>query len=131
MKKLSLFLLFILVATITASAESLVFKSTHYSQQVLSNGKWDKWTKWEPCEVKIDIDLDTDRVTIYSNRTQVYKITDYVGKTENKGDVSVKYLFVDQDGDKGTLRLRIRKDGRSEIYIDFANIRWSYIVKRI
>lgn len=131
MKKLSLILLFIIVASITASAENLVYNSTHYSQQYLADGKWGKWSDWESCNVKIDIDLDKDIVTIYSSRKQIYNITEFVGKTENEGDVTLKFLFIDQDGDKGTLRLLMRNNGRSEIYIDFANIRWAYIVKRV
>ena len=130
MKKLTLLLLLIVVTAVSASAQTLVFKATHYSQQFQKNGHWEEWSDWEPSSVKIDMNLDTDVVKVYSKRTQVYNIYEFVGESKDDGDTTITYRFIDQDGDKGNMRLLMRKSGRSEIYFDFANVRWAYIVLR-
>ena len=48
------------------------------------------------------------------------------GKMQGRGT----YKFYDQDLDFGNMRLMIRKNGQSQIYIDFSNISWAYDVIR-
>ena len=129
MKKLSLLLLMILLTTITVSAENMIVKSIAFSMQKQENNKWGNWSEWEPSSLKIDIDLDKKIVKIYSSKTQVYNIVDFLGATEDNGDTTATFQFIDQDGDIGQLRMHERKNGRSEIYIDFDNVRWAYIVE--
>lgn len=131
MKKFTVLLIFLLTITFSISAEILIFKSTHYSHQILQDNKWKDWTEWQPSDVKIDIDLDTDIVTVYSKTKQIYQIYDFVGETENQGNITVTYRFINQDDERGNMRLLLRKNGQSEIYFDFANIRYAYIVKRV
>ena len=131
MKKTIVLLLFAILSIVSLNAEVLKFKSTYYSQQLMEFGGWGNWSDWKSCNVKIDINLDTDVVKIYSQREQTYRVTKYVGETEDDGYKTHTFRFTDQDGDRGTMRLIQRDSGRSEIYIDFANIRWAYIVQRI
>lgn len=74
--------------------------------------------------------LTTDQIIIYSQRVQTYYIYKYDTYISNEGLNAVRFYFVDQDLDKGTCRLVIRKDGTSQIYIDFLNITWVYNVIR-
>ena len=81
--------------------------------------------------MNIIINLNTDVVTIYSPRTQVYRIYEYSGTTrDSDGDVTATFYFYDQDNDRGTMRLVIRANGQSQLYIDFANVMWAYDVYR-
>jgi hypothetical protein len=50
---------------------------------------------------------------------------------DDGGGVQIKFSVIDQDGDRGTVRLRIQNDGNSQLYVDFADIMWVYNVYRI
>lgn len=78
----------------------------------------------------LTIDLTNDIVTVYSPNIQRYKVY-AVGNFYYESNAQVQeYKFIDQDGDSGTLKLVMRTTGRSEVYIQFANIIWAYIVVR-
>lgn len=121
----------IVIFTITASAQTLRFKTQAYSQRDMFYGMWAEWSNWESSNMSITMDLDSDLITIYSPRVQYYKITQYVGNYIDNGASIAEYKMIDQDGDRGTLLLVIKADGQSEIYIKFANIQWAYVVVRI
>lgn len=114
----------------TAKAQIYTYKTTEFAYKyVNSYGKWNDWSSWEKSSMLITINFDTDIVKIYSPTTQVYKITDYLEEyTDQYGGKQVKFEFIDQDGDYGKMRLRIEKNGNSQIYIDFANVMWVYNV---
>lgn len=84
--------------------------------------------------MSISINLDTDIITIYSPRTQTYAVygTYNNGQTyrDNDGGNNLKYYVVDQDGDRGEIRLRVERNGNSQIYVDFSNCAWVYNVVR-
>lgn len=77
----------------------------------------------EKCNVRIVINLEKDMVTIYRNVTQYYYIYDTYNNgdpyPDTKGGYQIKFYMVDQDGNKGSLRLRVASNGTSQIYIDF------------
>lgn len=132
MKKL--FLLFLMVLTFTmVKAQTYHYNATSFACKVVNSyGSWTNWTDWESCNVPIVMDYDNDVVTIYSNKTQIYKITKYIRKyTDSSGGSQVEFNFVDQDYDRGVMRLRIERNGNSQIYIDFSNVMWVYNVIRV
>lgn len=131
MKKI-LVLLMLMICVVTASAQVLNFRTTSYTYKEKTSYGWTRWAPYESSNMKVTINLNTDLVTIYSPRTQYYKIISYDGTyTDSDGDQTAKYRFYDQDGDFGTIRLVVRRSGKSEIYIDFANVMWVYSVIRI
>lgn len=132
MKKF-LLIIFLGLISFAASAQILEFRTTAYTQKQLNSyGTWSDWSPWQNSSMLIQMDLDKDIVVIYSPVTQRYKIIAYVGNyTDKDGEQSAEYKFIDQDGDRGTMKLMVRKSGRSEIYIMFRNIIWVYTVVRI
>lgn len=103
------------------------YKAYQYTQKMSYESEFDDWTT---VNIPIVFNLTTDQIIIYSQRTQTYYIYKYETYTSNEGLNAIRFYFVDQDVDKGTCRLLIRKDGTSQIYIDFANITWVYNVVR-
>ena len=103
------------------------YKAYQYTQKMSYESEFDDWTT---VNIPIVFNLTTDQIIIYSQRTQTYYIYKYETYTSNEGLNAIRFYFVDQDVDKGTCRLLIRKDGASQIYIDFANITWVYNVVR-
>ena len=134
MKKTFLLVFFALMAISAFADDLLLFRATSFCyKEKNSRGQWGDWSKWQDSDVKITMDMTTDVVTVYSPTKQVYQITEYLGdSTDSDGDTTIKFRFIDQDGDRGTMRLMQRKaDSRSEIYIDFNNVTWVYEVRRI
>jgi hypothetical protein len=122
-----IFLVFINIC----NAQVLKFRS--YSSSFKSNGTYG-WTKWsEPTEnnILIVLDLDKNRVSIYSKETQIYDIyKSYEKVTDSDGDYIFEYACVDADG----LRCHVRwvklnsQNGRIQVYVDFSDMMWMYNV---
>ena len=117
------------IGTLKANTNDNVqyYKAYKYTQKMSYESEFDDWTT---VNIPIVFNLTTDQIIIYSQRTQTYYIYKYETYTSNEGLNAIRFYFVDQDVDKGTCRLLIRKDGTSQIYIDFANITWVYNVVR-
>lgn len=128
---LMLVLLFVCTAI---NAQVLQFKTTSYAENRYNytTQKWSGWSRWEPSNMLLTIDLNSDIITVYSPKTQIYVIYKAEASyTDSDGDLHVPFKFIDQDGDRGTIKLLQRKSGSSEVYIEFSNIRWCYQVIRL
>lgn len=131
-------LLLTLVAAFTlsfsANAESLWFKAYKYAYKYKTESNRNNssgWSDWIRCDVNIEFMMDDDIIVIYSNKTQIYAIYENMGTyTDSEGGKQQGYYVLDQDMDKGSIRLRIDRDGTSQIYIDFNDVGWVYTVVR-
>ena len=131
MKKLLLAML-LCVISITSFAQVINFETTSYTYKEYTSRGWTKWAPYEHSSMLLTMDMNRDLVIIYSPKTQIYKIVNYSGAyTDNDGDATIEFKFIDQDGDRGTMRLMQRTNGKSEVYIQFANIIWVYSVIRL
>ena len=125
MKKILLIFALLLTVFTTQAQNNVIYETTHELAIKINN----QWSEWKPCNVTIKIDLDQDKVTIYSDEVQIYRI---IGETISPNDNSgkqISFLIIDQDGDKGRMRFRVQNDGIRQIYIDFNNISWCYTLK--
>lgn len=131
MKKIILFII-LAITSISSFAQIQNYRSTHFSYKIKNdNGVWSDWSKWEDSNLKIIFDLSNDIITIKSPKVQVYRVLEYLKNfTDSAEGRQVEFSVIDQDYDIGHLRLRIEKNGRSQIYIDFENIIWCYVVVR-
>lgn len=131
MKKL--ICIFVLVfISISSFAQIQNYRSTHFSYKIKNeNGGWGDWSKWEDSNLKIVFDLSKDIITIKSQKLQVYRVIKYLDNFIDSAEgKQVEFSVIDQDYDKGHMRLRIEKNGRSQIYVDFDNIILCYVVVR-
>lgn len=122
-----------LMFSLSSFGETIFFKTTGFAmKQKYSNGVWSNWTDWQDSDMYITMNLETDVVKVFSPETQVYRITEHVRNyTDDSGGKQAEYRFIDQDGDRGSMRLRIEKNGNNQIYIEFADVMWVYNVRRI
>lgn len=111
-----------------ARADNIEYYNAYqYSQKLVTDSYWDSWTH---VNILITFNYTTDKIIIYSNKIQVYSIYNYDIYYDNDGEKVLRFYFIDQDYDKGTMRLMVRPSGTSQIYVDFANISWVYNVKK-
>lgn len=120
--------------SISCYSQELRFKTTQYASASVINGRY-YWGDWENSNMILSMNLNTDQIIIYSPKTQVYQIY----ATYNDGNIyfdsdggsNIRFYVIDQDYDKGSIRLRVERNGNSQIYIDFSNVAWVYNVVRI
>lgn len=131
-KRIILTIIMCLSISATANAETIWYQAYQYAQASVYNGNY-TWSDWKPSTVKMKIEWDNDFIVVYSPKIQTYKILTCVEPmhADSKGGAECKFRFIDGDGDRGTLRLRIGPSGEAQVYINFSNIAWVYNVKKI
>ena len=103
------------------------YETTSFSMKKVVKGEWTDWSEWEESGMIITMNLTKDVVEILSPKAQIYNITENKGLYFDQEDGrNVNFSFVDQEGYKGTMRLRIEKNGNSQMYIEYANVMWVY-----
>lgn len=134
MKKYFFILLAVMLFGVTnkVEAQTYNYRAFEFSIKYLNdNGTWTNWSDWKKVNIRVKIDFDTDLIVVHSQRTQVYQvISGGESYTDSSGGQQVKFKVIDQDDDYGTVRLRIEKNGNSQLYIDFSDVMWVYNVKK-
>lgn len=136
MKKfLTVFSIMLCMMCMTVSAQNTqVYKATSYAFAEIYYGDYN-WSDWSKCNIQIVFSMSNDIVTIYSKKKQTYKIVDVLNDgevvTDYTGGQTLGFVVIDQDYDKGHMRLRVESNGNSQIYIDFNDVAWVYNVIRI
>ena len=130
MKRILIVIMFGLFCVGAVQAQTQWFKATELAIKVVNNGNWTKWSDWESVDINIKFDLSNDLIIIYSQEIQVYKVLEQVKSPYDSNGTQVKFKVLDQDYDKGFLRLRVENNGNSQIYVDYADISWVYNVIR-
>ena len=93
---------------------------------------WTNWSSPQSSNIYMQIDWDNALVYIDSNYRQLYQIVKVTGRYRDSDNSEIcEMKVIDQDGDRGTMKLAIRPNGKSQIYIIFSNIRWCYDVVRL
>lgn len=135
MKKLFIIftLLFGLMSISNVDAQTYYYKTNQFAIKYKSaNGVWGQWSDWESSNMTLTIDLDNDVITVYSQKRQIYRVIENMGSyTDESYGRQTKFYVIDQDGDYGYVRLRIERNGNSQVYVDFNDVMWVYCVKRI
>jgi hypothetical protein len=132
MKKLPLIIVLCIfhLSLLAQNSNIIKLRSTHFCYQVKYDTYWSKWSDWEDTNILIVANIEDSRITIYSDEVQQYDIIEVVDIfTDDDGDEITKFRAVDQDGLLCEIRFVSRTDlDREEIYIDYSDMRWVYIV---
>ena len=116
----------------TCNAQTYYYKTYQFAMKYKVGNTWTDWSDWEKSDILVSINLDTDIITVFSAQKQIYRVLENMGSyRDESGGKQTKFYVIDQDDDLGYVRLRIERDGGSQIYVDFNDIMWVYSVKRI
>lgn len=115
MKKFILTLLFAVVTSSAFAQTTLWFQATDFAAKPSYSTTW---SDWEPSDVKICFDFINQTITIYSPRIQQYRVIQQVQAPYDSNGVQEKYLVRGLNGYNYYVRLRIEKNGNSQLYVD-------------
>jgi len=122
MKKLIIISIFVFAAFFQ-NAEAQVYKFQAYGFSVLEKtpqGTWGKWSDLQKTNLIISLDTDKNRIVVYSQEIQLYRIVGYEPKEESETDLIYPFTCEDDDGQKFTISIITRKNqnNRKQMYIN-------------
>lgn len=125
-KFLLLFIALFTLSFTSLNAQIRYFRTTAFAKAQVVDGTY-YWSDWEKSDMRVTVNMNTYVITIYSPSVQVYKVTKAKREyRDTKGGYTYEFAVIDQDQDRGTLRMRTQSDGQGQLYIDFSNIAWVY-----
>ena len=132
MKRLSflriLILFLFIVFSLKLSAETYRYYTTAFTYSESSSEYWEPWTY---SELYVDMNTDSNIVVIHSNYLQVYYLIKSYGESSVGQSRYITFDFIDQDNDRGILRM-VKSPGKiMELYIEYADIKWCYRIKQL
>ena len=128
MKKV-IFLLLAILCISTGYAEPTFYHADSFAYKYIDehSGRWNEWSRWQSSEILISIDIEKEVIEIYTEMEQKYNILKWNGRyKDNKGGEQSEFVVVDQDGDKGIIRIRIQWDDVKQLYVEYDNVMWVY-----
>lgn len=114
------------------SAQNYKFLATGFTvSERSSKGQWSKWSDLEKTSLIITIDTKKDRIIIYSQEIQLYKIITYEKVEESKNSKIYPFTCSDEDGQPFTISIIMRKDqgNRKQLYVKHKNAIIAYNVE--
>ncbi len=128
LKKVFTICLFVLMFS-TASAQTHKFISSGFTvKERNSRGQWGPWSEFQKSDVVISLDTEKDRIIIYSQELQHFKIVSYHEKTENESDIIYGFSCTDDNGVPFVISIITRKTqgNRRQMYINHKNVIVAY-----
>jgi hypothetical protein len=133
MKMMKAIISLIIVMFCFQSLYSQVYKlkATGFSMKYeIDEYTWSEWAEWEESNVLCTIDVQKDRISIYSKETQVYDVIEKEEEIiDEEGDWTLPFICIDKDGGRCRIRLMKRADDdQLQLYVDYNDMKWVYDV---
>ncbi|WP_177735006.1 hypothetical protein [Flavobacterium inviolabile] len=82
-------------------------------------GKWSDYTDFKKAEIIVNLNTDKNRIMIYSNVEQLFKIVEYYDKKSTPTDDIASFQCVTNDGENCVVSIYTRKNqgNRKQLYI--------------
>ncbi len=113
------------LCSFTVADECKSYIAYEYSVADVNDGIY-TWYEWRKCRVEVVFNYTKDQIYIDSSNPQLYAIiSDSTKRSDGKGGIVYEWTVIDQDHDRGSVRLRINPE-YNQLYVDFDNIAWVY-----
>jgi len=132
MKKFLCVLLLALGVATTVDAQVVKYRATDVAYMSQNdNGSWSQWSAWEKVSMLIVMNLDKAIVQIYSSEPQEFDIVNTVSdwKSDSEGGQQIEFLCVDKNGLRCNMRFRVQSDGLMQMYVDYRNVIYAYVIE--
>ncbi len=121
----------LLFSSLFAHSQVYKYNATEFSVRVAERGYWGEWSEWEPVKILIVLNLEKERIEIYSKTPQEYDIVEVLGtESDEKDGDSIRFLCVDEDGLRCNIRIRVQLDGTKQLYVDYKDAMWVYNISK-
>lgn len=123
--KLLIVVLFLALGMHKSEAQVYKFQATGFSvMEKNEKGGWGKWSDLEKTSLIISLDTNKNRIVVYSQEVQLYKIVKYRDTEENENDLIYAFDCEDADGMEFTVSIITRKNqnNRKQLYINQKNV---------
>ena len=123
-------LIMMMFICIASFSQTYAFKTTSYAiKRTVQSGGSGVWSDWIPMKMTIAIDVGNDVVFLQSDEpTQIHIIDDLDTINDNNGGTQLRFMCIDSDRLRCTLRIRRETNGNNQIYIDYNDISIVYNV---
>ena len=129
LKSILLVGLFLLISSMSY-AEVLKFRTTSLAiRHEIDDYRWGEWSDFEAVSVLVVMDIDEDRITIYSQETQVYDVIESKSaRYDSDGDQYVPFVCINEDGVKCLVEFGVlnSRNGQNQLFIQFGDIMFVY-----
>ncbi|CAM3965289.1 hypothetical protein B0A58_10200 [Flavobacterium branchiophilum NBRC 15030 = ATCC 35035] len=120
--KLSIILIFMFAFFQKSNAQVYTYKTTNVSvAEKKKDGLWEKWSKAVDAALIVKLDLNKNRIVVYSSIIQLYEIVEYLEVKSNKFEENASFVCTNQDGEQCIVSIITRKDqyNRKQLYITY------------
>ncbi len=124
LKRLVILLMFISAVQV-AQAQTYKFLATSFSVlEKDQRGKWGEWSDLQKTSLVISLDTNKNRIVVYSQEIQLYKILEYHDQVENDTDLTYPFTCQNDDGQIFTISIITRKKQgrRKQLYINHPDV---------
>lgn len=113
MKKV-LLIIFALLAFINVDAKQLYFKASSVSYCLSDK----RFTKWTPCDINVLMNLDENKIIVFSSNKQVLTYDNFVKTEENDGFIQTSDA-IDSNYDKAVVQIYVKNDNSTFLCIEY------------
>lgn len=112
-------------------AQNYSFETTDLTMSVREDGRWSKFADPKEAKLMVRFDPTKDRITVFSEIAQFFKIVNYLKKQTLKDRDVVAFDCINQEGTKCQLAIHtIKKEkGANQLYIYYKDIVLIYNMK--
>ncbi len=131
MKKYLLSALFLFIF-IQAKAQKYRFETSAVSISILDEkNKWSEFTKFKDAKLVVTLDTEKDRITVFSEIVQFFKIINYKEVVVKNNDEIASFECTNQDGEKCLISVYTYKNQaiKNRLYINYRDRIFAYNMK--
>lgn len=128
-KKLCMLLSIVPLFISMSNSRIVVYRGTYATYKYFIDDQQTAWNPWLQVSVDVSFDLTKWQVFIDADEPQTLDIVQYDGKvTDSKGGNQIQLSIIDQEHKRGKLRLRVEESGLTQMYLDYADITWCWVI---
>ncbi len=127
MNKIRIFATILFFASFVSNVEAQSYKFLTTGFSVLEKnekGGWGKWSDVQEASITVTLDTKKDRIVVYSQELQLYKIVEYQKEQETEDDLIYPFVCAGEDGEPVTISIITRKkqNNRKQLYITHRDV---------